>query len=154
MGAASSPGLMGAPIRDLLSRTTLKERASTNGQMAASTKVSGETTRWKDKVFLPGQTDADTKENTLMTRRKELAPSSGPMGASMKEHGKTGSNTVSGSTLRPLERPSVESGMKASVLPGLTDIFYNLYTQKFVGGKVLIFTSSFSTFSPPDRTLS
>jgi hypothetical protein len=64
MESASSHGPMEVPIRENSMRTTLRGRGFISGPMAASTKVSGATTRWKATESLYGPTVANTRENT------------------------------------------------------------------------------------------
>jgi len=124
MGRASSHGLMEAPIMGSFMKIILKAKEFINGQMAEYMMEIGKTTRWRAMVSLPGPTVADMKENTWMIKKKAKALSSGLMDANTTVIGKTGSSTGSASTRVLLERPNVESGMRARESLGLTDVHF------------------------------
>ena len=64
-------------IQDNIKRGNDQVKVLSNGPMEEDTEENGETTKWKDKVYLSGPMAVNTKETTLMTKRKATAPSIG-----------------------------------------------------------------------------
>lgn len=64
-------GLMDPFSRDSFSRTIFKGRGTTDGRMAASSTVTGKTTRWTGEVFSRGLTEDATRANTWRTTSRD-----------------------------------------------------------------------------------
>jgi len=118
MVTENSPGLTAVLTKVNSSRTILKAMASTNGAMAAFTKVNGRIIRWKDVEFSSGQTTGATRANTSTIRRKGMVSFTGLMGESMTAFGRMESNTVK--VRIPTIRAQLETvnGPKESALLG------------------------------------
>ena len=73
MELVSSLGRTVALIKDLLSTTTSRATAATNGLTVVCTKAAGKTTKCMEVDFSLGPTDVLMKGHTLTIRRKVLA---------------------------------------------------------------------------------
>lgn len=58
-----------------------------------SIEANGKIIKWRAEAFSNGLMAADMKVNTLMTKKKAKEPFTGPMDASMMEHGSMASRT-------------------------------------------------------------
>jgi hypothetical protein len=81
--------------------------------MEDSIRENGKIIKWKVMESLPGLIIGDTKVNTLMIRKRVMECSFGQMEESMKDNGKTESNTVLVSTLQLQEKQRKGNGLKA-----------------------------------------
>ena len=93
---------------------TIKSAATehTNGLMAESTKVNGETITCTDEESIPGQTEDVMKETIKMIKNMGMANTPGQTVASTKANGKMESNMVKESISMLMDTAGLESGNK------------------------------------------